>query len=80
MLYKLKEEKKVVGTKQAKRALDSDEIKLLYVAKDAEVFVVNELIELCKQKNIEIFYVDTMRELGKACGIDVSAAVVAILK
>ncbi|KNF08013.1 LSU ribosomal protein L7AE [Gottschalkia purinilytica] len=80
MLQSLKEAKKVVGTKQAKRAIINDEVEVLFVAKDAESRVVNGLVDLCKEKSIEIVYVDSMKELGKACGIDVSAASAAILK
>lgn len=80
MLDNIKNDKKVVGTKQALRALNNDEVVTLYIAKDCEKHVVNSLIKLCNEKNIQIVYVNTMKELGEACGIDVSAASVAILK
>ncbi|MTI68420.1 MAG: 50S ribosomal protein L7ae-like protein [Firmicutes bacterium] len=80
MLSELKNCKKVIGTKQAKRALLDDNAKLIYIAKDAESHVVNKIKELSKSKSVEIVLVDTMRDLGKACGIDVSAASVAIIK
>ncbi|WDV45429.1 ribosomal L7Ae/L30e/S12e/Gadd45 family protein [Clostridiaceae bacterium M8S5] len=80
MLSLLKEEKKVVGTKQAERALLSDQVKLVYIARDADSHVVNKLVDICKSKNIEVIYVNTMEELGKACEIDVNAASVALLK
>ena len=37
------------------------------------------VLELCKANGVEIIYVDTMAQLGKACGIEVGAASVAIL-
>lgn len=80
MLSLLKEEKKVVGTKQAERALNSDQVKLVYIAKDADYHVTDRLVDICKDKQIEVIYVDTMKELGKACQIDVNAATVALLK
>lgn len=80
MLSKLKEENKVVGTKQARRALLKDEAKFVFIAKDAEPHVVKDVIELCNQKGVEIIYVNTMKELGEACDIDVSAATAVILK
>ena len=80
MLDTIKLEKKVVGTKQAVRCIKNNEVKLMYIAKDAEKHITKSLVELCKEHKIDIVYVDTMKELGEACGIDVSAATVAILK
>jgi len=80
MLANLKHAKKVVGIKQARRAINKDEAQTVYVAEDAEPRLVQDVIDLCKEKSIEIIYVSSMRELGKACGIDVNAAVAAVLK
>ena len=80
MLTRLDTDNKLVGTKQVKRALNGDDIDAVFLAKDAEGQVVSSIIEQCKEKNIEIFYVDSMKELGKACKIDVSAATAALLK
>jgi len=76
----LRNERKAVGTKQVKRAILSDQVQKIYIAKDADAQIVSELIELCQQRSIEVVLVDTMIDLGKACGIDVSAASAAILK
>ncbi|SCG84109.1 putative ribosomal protein L7Ae-like [Proteiniborus sp. DW1] len=80
MLTNLKDTKKVVGIKQARRAINNDEVLTIYVAEDADTKVVQDIINLCNEKSIEIIYAPSMKELGKACGIDVSAAVAAILK
>lgn len=80
MLTNLKNTKKVVGIKQAKRAINNNEVQTMYVAEDADLKVVRDIIHLCNEKSIGIIYVKSMKELGKACGIDVSAAVAAILK
>jgi len=80
VLPNLKEMKKVVGTKQAKRAIINDEVQKIVIAKDADKKLINELVQLCNERSIEVIYVDNMKELGKACGIDVSAASAAILK
>ena len=80
MLTNLKALKKVVGIKQARRAINNDEVQIVYVAEDAEIKIVQDIIDLCNEKSIEIKYVTSMKELGKACGIDVNAAVAAILK
>ena len=80
MLLNFKEAKKVVGTKQAKRAIINDEVQKMIIAKDADTKLINELVQLCNERSIEVIYVDSMKDLGKACGIDVSAASAAILK
>ena len=80
MLSLLKEEKKVVGTKQAERALACDQVKLVYIAKDADNHIINKLTKICRERQVEVVFVDTMQELGKACNIDVNAASVALLK
>lgn len=72
--------KKVVGVNQVKKALLNKEAERVYIAKDAEKKVVDQIIQLCKETGIEIVYVDTMRELGQQCNIDVRAASAAILK
>lgn len=80
MLSKLKSDNKIVGLKQVRRALHSKNIEAIYIAKDAEDKVTIKIIETCNEKHIPIFYVDTMKELGDACGIDVNAAFAALLK
>jgi len=72
--------KMVVGTNQVKRALKNDMVEKVFVAKDAERRVVNEIIEICNEKGIEIVYVETMKKLGQQCNIDVKAASAALLK
>lgn len=69
---------KVVGTKQTLKALEKGEVLHLFVAKDAEERVVKPVIALCEMQSVEPFYVDTMLQLGKMCGIKVKAAVAAI--
>ena len=68
---------KYVGIKQVLKAVRTGEIKKVYIGKDAEKSVVEELIKLCNEKNIKIVYVETMKELGKLAGIEVEAAVAA---
>ena len=49
------------------------------IAQDAEERIVAPLVELCERSSVAVTYVDSMKELGSACGIDVGAAVVALL-
>ena len=70
--------RKVVGTKQTLKALEKDEVIQLFIARDAEEKVTRPVLTLCKEKDIDPQYVDTMVILGKMCGIKVKAAVAAI--
>ncbi len=78
---KIKSAKKVViGAKQTKRAIEKEEAKVVYVARDAEDRVTEPILKLCKEKDIEVCEVPSMRELGRACGIEVGSASVAIIE
>lgn len=71
--------KKTIGTKQTTKAVQKHTAAIVYVAKDAEPHVINPLVKLCKEKGIEVITVDSMLELGKACGIEVGSASAAIV-
>jgi large subunit ribosomal protein L7A len=80
MLNKLKEaSKKTIGTKQTIKALEKDKVSVVFIAQDAEEHVTAGLKELCRSKNVEMVMVNSMKELGEACGIQVGAASAAIL-
>lgn len=70
----------IIGTKQSLKALKDDRIKEVVIAMDADLRVTNRIIELAEERSIPIARVDSMKKLGKACGIDVGAAVVALKK
>lgn len=72
--------KRIIGTNQTTKALQQYAVALIYVAKDAESNVVNPVISLAKEKGVPIEWVDSMKQLGKACGIEVGAATAAILE
>jgi len=80
VLENLKSSKKTVGLKQSMKVLENDAVKQVFIAKDADERVVGKIKELCQKSNIPVIDVDTMKLLGKACGIDVGAAVACILK
>jgi large subunit ribosomal protein L7A len=66
---------KVVGVKQTLKALKNYKCKIVYVAKEADKNLVKPIIELAELNSIPILYINTMKELGELCGIDVGAAV-----
>lgn len=79
MTERLEEEKKVVGIKQVKRAINSSTVSQVYIAEDAEDKITQELVLLCEKHKIPVTKVDTMKKLGNACGIDINAATAALL-
>lgn len=70
---------RTVGVKQTLRALEKESVLCVYVAQDAEGHVVRPILDICRNKGIKVREVQTMAELGKACGIEVGAAVAALL-
>lgn len=72
--------KKVIGIKQTTKAIKSGEAQTVYIAKDAEDNVVKPVVSLAFEHSLEVVYVESMKELGRLCGIDVGAASVAMLK
>ncbi|MEK3798947.1 50S ribosomal protein L7ae-like protein [Peribacillus sp. FSL H8-0477] len=70
----------VIGTKQTVRALKNNMIVEVFIAEDADPFITSRVAMTSRELNVPITYVDSMRLLGKACGIDVGAATVAIKK
>ncbi|TCP24156.1 large subunit ribosomal protein L7A [Scopulibacillus darangshiensis] len=68
----------IIGTKQAIKAMKSDQIEELVIAQDADIRVTNKVLELAQEMEVPVITVDSMKKLGKACGIDVGAAAVAI--
>lgn len=80
MLENLKNSKKAVGIKQTLKAVDRGKAEVVFIAKDADEKLVDELKQACLKNSVEIIYADTMQQLGKACSIEVGAAAAAILK
>lgn len=78
MLSQLKTLNKVVGVKQSKKVIKDGSAKTVFIAADAETRVKKPVAELCREMQVEVIEVPTMEELGKACGIDVGAAIVAV--
>lgn len=68
-----------VGTKQATKAVETGIAVEVFVAKDADPRITNKMVSLCKKTGVQVTYVDSMKQLGKACGIEVGAAIVAVV-
>ncbi|WP_078551163.1 50S ribosomal protein L7ae-like protein [Bacillus alkalicellulosilyticus] len=70
----------VIGTKQTLKALETEVVKEVFIAEDADRRVVMKVKAVAQKKQLQVTYVDSMKKLGKACGIDVGASTVAIIK
>lgn len=71
---------KTVGLKQTQRAMEKGLARCVYIAEDAEKHILRPILDWCADQNVKLVKVPTMRELGKACGIEVGTAVAAILE
>lgn len=80
MLSELSTQNKVVGIKQLKKALKENNAQKVFVALDADPHITDPVIELCREGNVAVEEVSTMMELGRACQIEVGAAVAAVLR
>jgi len=70
----------IIGTKQSIKAIKDDRVSEVVLAADADIRVTSKIYELAQEKGVPITTVDSMKKLGKACGIDVGAAAVALIK
>lgn len=81
MLDELRNNKKlIVGTKQSLRAVKEGDVQTLFIAKDAEKHVIRPIEDYANENQVQIVYAESMKKLGKACGISIGAAVAVILK
>ncbi|AAK81079.1 large subunit ribosomal protein L7A [Clostridium acetobutylicum] len=71
---------KVVGMKQSLKAINEKKAQMVYIAKDAESELFQTVEKLANEHSLQIVYVDTMKELGKLCNIDVEASTAVVLK
>ena len=70
----------IIGTKQSIKAIKDDRVSEVIIAADADVRVTSKIYDLAKEKDVPVTTVDSMKKLGKVCGIDVGAAAVALIK
>ena len=78
MAGELTAKEKVVGLKQTRRAVSQGSAKRVYLACDADPALTEPLLTLCRERGVEADCSLTMQQLGRACGIAVPAAAVAL--
>ncbi|MCD5406155.1 MAG: ribosomal L7Ae/L30e/S12e/Gadd45 family protein [Desulfotomaculum sp.] len=71
---------KTVGLKQTLKAVEKNQVKIVYIAQNADQRVVQPVVEICKNKNIPVVQVESMKSLGRACSIDVECAVASVVE
>ena len=68
MLEELKQAQKVVGSKQARRALRDGRAKKIYIARDADPRMLQPLVQEAVRAGVRVEQADSMKLLGEACG------------
>ena len=79
MLDELKTQRKVVGIKQLRKSLKEGKVLRAFAAENADPRLTDPLADECRNYGVELIWVPTMAELGKACGISVGAAAAGLL-
>jgi len=72
--------KVVVGSKQLRKALQAGRAEYVYLAENADPALTEPIAEMCGKLHIQITWVRSMAELGRACGIEVGAAAAAVIR
>ena len=70
---------KVIGIKQCMKAITNGKGQVLYVAKDVENKLIAPLLDLANKSNIKIKSIETMKQLGEICDIEVKASATLML-
>ena len=72
--------KKAVGTKAVLRALNAGEAACVYVASDIDTFLYQKVTRACAEAAVPVIKVESNKELGKVCGLQIGCAAAAVLK
>lgn len=79
LLEELKTEKKIVGVKQLRKALNNGTVKKVFLAEDADPMLTEPIAQQCEALKVTVISVPTMKQLGTACSISVEAAAAALI-
>ncbi len=67
----------VVGSKQLRKALASGRALHVFLAENADPAITEPIAAVCVARGVQLTWVSTMADLGRACGIEVGAAAAA---
>ncbi|MCG7410642.1 ribosomal L7Ae/L30e/S12e/Gadd45 family protein [Paenibacillus sp. ACRRX] len=76
----LQDAKVKIGSKQTLKMVEQGLAIEVYVALDADTKLLNKIVSLCRKRNVKLIEISSMLELGKMCGIEVGAAMAAIVE
>lgn len=76
----IKARKYVVGIKQTVKALESGMVTEVLIAKDVNQHLTSKVVTIAEKHQVPLSYVDSTKMLGKACGIEVGASTVALIR
>ncbi len=79
-MERLKTAPKVVGLKQAQKAVRKGIADTVFLAEDADPWAVEPLQVLCREMGLEPVSVPSMKELAKACHVEVPTACAVLLR
>ena len=65
----------VVGIKQTLRMIEQGRVTELFVAEDADLYVVRHVVDAAASGGIPVTYIESMKQLGQMSGIDIGASV-----
>lgn len=68
-----------VGAKQTIKMLEQNRAIEVYVARDADPKMKEKIVHLSERTGVPYKWIDTMEELGETCGIDIGAAMAALV-
>lgn len=72
--------RKAAGTKATLRALAAGEAACVFVASDIDTFLYQKVTRACAEVGVPVHKVESNRELGKVCGLNIGCAAAAVLK
>lgn len=78
MLNELQTADKAVGYKQSVKRIRDGEAKKAFIAENAAPEITDKVIRACEENNVAYEWISSMEELGRACKIDVGAAVAVV--
>lgn len=78
-LAQITDRKVVVGAKQLRKAMNAGSARQVFLAKNADPAITEPIEALCKEHSVEYAWVKSMTDLGRACGIEVGAAVATVV-
>lgn len=80
MISELERKSLKIGFKEVMSNLTQNRVERIMIANDCDDKIKIPVFEMAEKAGLKPEFVETMRELGKACGIDVGASCAAILK